>query len=139
MLRVLALLAACAEPRPPPPVVVAPPAAGVVGRLHELADGSQPTEFQVQRLVGHYATLDGKSGFIFDRSTDPPLVLRDGDPFALRVAVATNRRCCWDYTAAGMTVRVERSTGRITWFADDAHPGGAPVVRDADAEPLPPP
>jgi len=131
------LVAACAVatvPPPPPSVVAAPP--GVILPLHELADGSHPTELQMQQLVGHYSTLDGKSGFIFDRTADPPLVLRDGDRFAVSVTVAANRRCCWDYAAAGMSLRVDRATGRITELIDDAHPDGAPVVRDADAEPL---
>jgi hypothetical protein len=38
----------------------------------EVADGNHLTGFQIRRLIGHYTTLDGRSGFILDRFADPP-------------------------------------------------------------------
>ena len=102
----------------------------------EVADGAHPTDFQKRRLVGHYSTIDGKTGFVLDRTVDPPRARLDGDPYVKVLAVQPSVRCCVEYQAGGIWLRVDKESGAIVQFQGAAQADSVRVIRDADAEPL---
>jgi hypothetical protein len=151
-------------PRPPPPpppgvTVVVPQTAVVVQQnpagqaaltdapaMHvtvepkvEMTDGTQPTEFQLRRLVGHYATPDGRFGFILDRTASPPRIRLDGDRYVLALSPLQASKGWLEYTAGGIWMRLDEETGRILSVSFSGLKDATRVVRDGDAKPLPPP
>jgi len=98
------------------------------------------TTFQIKRLLGHYATLDGKTGFVLDRTVDPPRLRIDGDPYVKNLDVRPSIRCCVEYAASGLWMRVDKETGAVMEFTGPLQTErSVRVVRDADAAPLPEP
>jgi hypothetical protein len=105
----------------------------------EVADSSHPTELQQRRLLGHYSTIDGKTGFVLDRTVDPPRMRLDGDPYIKILGVRPSVRCCIEYTAGNFWVRIDKDSGEIVEFEGELQRDPVRVVRDADAQPLPMP
>ncbi len=103
----------------------------------DVADSSHPTEFQQRRLLGHYSTIDGKTGFVLDRTVDPPRMRLDGDPYIKILAVRSSVRCCIEYAAGNFWVRIDKDSGAIVEFQGELQRDSVRVVRDADAQPLP--
>lgn len=103
----------------------------------EVATGSAPTEFQRARLVGHYSTYDGGSGFIFDRTTDPPKARLDGTETAQVLTASGGPLHTTEYRSAdgSLWIRVSES-GDVLLFQGPKQQQGPDVVRDADADPL---
>jgi hypothetical protein len=129
-------LPACTAKSPAPAPVPAP--APAPARTDEVADGQHLTEFQLTRLLGHYSTVDGKSGFILDRTQEPPLARLDGDeairPLTRRGSVygayelASDDKSIW--------LRIAEESGQVLLFQGPQQTAGVEVVRDADAERL---
>jgi hypothetical protein len=113
-----------------------PPIRVTVEPKVELADSNHLTEFQIRRLLGHYSTIDGKAGFVLDRTVDPPRVQLDGDPYVKVLGVNPSVRCCVEYNAGNFWVRIDNDTGAIVEFQGDPQHEGVRVIRDADAAPL---
>jgi hypothetical protein len=86
----------------------------------EVSRGVRVTTFQIRQLLGHYTTLDGKTGLVLDRTVNPPRARIDGDVYVKNLDVRPSLRCCIEYGPL-QTDRAVR------------------VIRDADAEPLPVP
>jgi hypothetical protein len=106
----------------PPPVAAAP--------------ARDRTAFQRRRLLGHYATLDGKTGFVLDRTVDPPRARLDSDSIVRVLAVQPSVRCCVEYRGGNFWVRVDKDSGAIVQFQGERQTEGVRVVRDGDADPL---
>jgi hypothetical protein len=102
----------------------------------EMADSTHMTEFQKRRLLGHYSTIDGKTGFVLDRTVDPPRARLDGDPYVKILAVEPSVRCCVEYRAGGFWVRIDKDSGSIVQFQGAQQTDSVRVIRDADAVPL---
>lgn len=103
----------------------------------EVASGSTLTEFQKSRLLGHYSTEDGASGFILDRTVTPPKAKLDGTDkiCALQEShgpLETKEYRCDDHS---IWVRVSES-GDVQLFQGPKQHEGVRVVRDADAKQL---
>jgi hypothetical protein len=104
----------------------------------EVADGEHLTEFQKARLLGHYSTIDGKSGFVLDRTVDPPKAKLDGDGEVHTLAregsvhgafeLVTDDRKIW--------LRIDEESGEILLFDGPQQTSGVQVTRDADAKRL---
>jgi hypothetical protein len=104
----------------------------------EVATGTEPTSFQRSKLVAHYSTLDGATGFVIDRTADPIVVRLDG--------TATNEPLVWhgalhesiDYQSPDKKVwlRVRKETGDVMLFQGPKEHEGVRVTRDADAKTL---
>ena len=124
-LLVLLATAACGTPAAP-------------ANAPEIATGKEPTEFQKSKMVGHYSTLDGATGFIVDRTQDPIVVRLDG--------TAANEPLVWhgaqhesiDYQSPSKKVwlRVLKESGDVMLFQGPKEHEGVRVTRDADAKSL---
>jgi hypothetical protein len=109
-------------------------------RLKEdVTDGARPTEFQSSRLVGHYSTRNGKVGFILDRTTNPPKIRIDADPYVLVLTPRQASKGWLEYVAANIWLRIDEESGSILSFVGPGMNDASRVVRDADARPLPMP
>jgi hypothetical protein len=102
----------------------------------DVADGSHPTEFQTSRRVGHYSTRNGKVGFVLDRTTDPPKIQMDGDPYVLVLSPRQASKGWLEYVATNIWIRVDEETGSILSFSGPGMKDASFVVRDADARVL---
>lgn len=108
------------------------------GKAPEVASGKEPTEFQKSKLIGHYSTLDGTSGFILDRTQDPWVARLDG--------TETNEPLVWqgahhdatDYVSPSKKVwiRVRKESGDVLLFQGPGQKEGVSVTRDANAKSL---
>lgn len=104
----------------------------------EVATGKEPTEFQKSKMIGHYSTVDGATGFIIDRTQDPIVVRLDG--------TAVNEPLIWygalhesiDYRSPSKKVwlRVRKESGDVMLFQGPKEHEGVRVTRDADAKTL---
>ena len=113
-----------------------PPDATATGG--EIADGAHLTEFQTRRLLGHYSTRDGTSGFILDRTVDPPLVKLDGAPQIRSLNREGSVTGTYVLRSADREVwlRIDDASGDVRLFDGPAQTQGVDVVRDADARRL---
>jgi len=103
----------------------------------EVASGGTLTEFQKSRLLGHYSTRDGASGFILDRTVTPPRAKLDGTDKVCPLAEShgpfdTKEYRCEDKT---IWIRVD-GEGNVQLFQGPKQHEGVNVVRDADAKQL---
>jgi hypothetical protein len=105
----------------------------------EVATGSTLTEFQKHRLLGHYSTYDGASGFILDRTVTPWKAKLDGAATVVTLRVSNHpRRDVTEYMSDDRSIwlRVD-DDGTVEGFQGPKQHEGVEVVRDADANPLP--
>jgi hypothetical protein len=125
--------AATAMPAAPTPTTPTSPTV-------EVSRGVRVTTFQRRQLLGHYATLDGKTGFVLDRTVDPPRARIDGDLYVKNLDIRPSLRCCVEYAAGSLWLRVDKETGAVLEFVGPLQTErSVRVIRDADAEPLPVP
>jgi hypothetical protein len=104
----------------------------------EVADGQHLTDFQLSRLLGHYSTIDGRTGFVLDRTKEPPLARLDGDAEVRELERRGSVHGAYELISADKKVwlRIDESTGDVLLFAGPREQEGVEVVRDADAERL---
>lgn len=124
---------------PSSPVPRGPSGVDVEVTVHEeKATGKSPTRFQRARLLGHYSTYDGASGFILDRTHTPWKAKLDGSDSVVTLGPAgTEGTEAKDYVSADRTVWVRLSDdGDVLLFDGPKQKEGVEVVRDADADPL---
>lgn len=103
----------------------------------EVATGNTLTEFQKKRLLGHYSTNDGASGFILDRTVTPPRGKLDGTDKICPLTESngpfdTKEYRCDDHS---IWIRVD-GEGNVQLFQGPKQKEGVRVVRDADANQL---
>ena len=115
----------------------ATPAGGPAGG-QEVADGKHLTEFQKSRLLGHYSTEDGKSGFVLDRTVDPPKARLDGDPTVRPLSKQGSVSGAYELVSADKKIwlRLDESSGEVLLFQGPKQTEGVRIIRDADAEQL---
>jgi hypothetical protein len=103
----------------------------------EIATGNTLTEFQKKRLLGHYSTHDGASGFILDRTGKPFLAKLDGIDKVVELSESYGPYNTKEYRSADKSVwlRIDES-GRVVSFQGPKQINGVDVVRDADANRL---
>ena len=104
----------------------------------EIATGNTLTEFQKSRLLGHYSTQDGASGFILDRTGTPWKARLDGVAKVVTLAESNEpRRGVKEYKSedGSVWIRVEES-GQVELFQGPKQHEGVRITRDADAEQL---
>ncbi len=104
----------------------------------EKVTGRSPTRFQRARLLGHYSTYDGASGFILDRTHTPWRAKLDGSDTVVTLAAAgTEGSDAKDYVSADRSVWIRvGDEGDVQLFDGPKQREGVEVVRDADADPL---
>lgn len=114
------------------------PAAGAGTTGREVATGDTLTEFQKSRLLGHYSTEDGASGFILDRTVSPWRAKLDGVGRVVTLNESNSVRGAKEYTSEdrSLWIRVETETGDVMLFQGPKQHEGVRVQRDADAERL---
>jgi hypothetical protein len=98
---------------------------------------------QAQLKVAHYATADGMTGLVLDRTGAKPRVRFDGEKDVLEVKLEADRAADYSLTGwrflhpnGGRLPLYLRSDGSLEWTS----PGGQvfPLNSDAPADPLPP-
>lgn len=105
----------------------------------EVATGSTLTEFQKKRLLGHYSTLNGQSGFILDRTVTPWRAKLDGVNKVVTMSESnTPRRGQKEYTAddKSIWIRIDEESGEVLLFQGPKQHEGVDIRRDADANQL---
>ena len=105
----------------------------------ETATGSTLTEFQKSRLLGHYSTADGASGFILDRTVTPWRAKLDGVNKVVTLAATSSEGSDGkDYASADKSIwiRVSKEYGDVQLFQGPKQHEGVDIVRDADANQL---
>jgi hypothetical protein len=112
--------------------------AGCATTKREVADGRHLTEFQTSRLLGHYSTVDGKSGFVLDRTVDPPKARLDGDSTVHELVKQGSVSGAFELVSSDRAIwlRVHEESGEIMLFDGPQQTQGVDVVRDADAAQL---
>jgi len=103
----------------------------------EVATGNTLTEFQKRRLLGHYSTRDGASGFILDRTGTPFLAKLDGVEKVVELSESGGPYNTKEYRSGDKSIwiRVDEG-GRVLLFQGPKQINGVDVVRDADANRL---
>jgi hypothetical protein len=103
----------------------------------EVATGTARTKFQQRRLLGHYSTLDGGSGFILDRTDINVRAKLDGTSDVKILTAQGGPRQTKDYRSADghIWLRIDQH-GEVLLFQGPNGTQGVEVIRDADAEPL---
>ena len=103
----------------------------------EVATGNTLTEFQMRRLLGHYSTHDGASGFILDRTGTPYLAKLDGVDKVVELSESHGPYNSKEYRSADKSIwiRVDEE-GSVRLFQGPKQINGVDVVRDADAKRL---
>lgn len=144
---VLALLAtvACGKSSAPPPPSTpgsspstsaeAPTAA----KESEVANGTTLTDFQKKRLLGHYSTENGASGFTLDRTQKPWRARLDGTGKITTMEVSnTPKRGETEYKSSdgAIWIRVDDESGEVLLFQGPKQHEGVRIVRDANADQL---
>jgi hypothetical protein len=129
--------AAPATAAPLPPVAVLPPPPD--RHREEIATGNGLTRFQRERLLGHYSTEDGRSGFILDRTVSPWKARLDGSNDVL--TLSEKRPGAYHSTEYlsephKLWIRVGED-GEVQLMQGPTQHEGVNVVRDAGANPLP--
>ena len=104
----------------------------------EVATGKEPTEFQKSKLIGHYSTLDGTSGFILDRTQDPWVARLDGTNENEPLVWQGAKHESTDYVSPNHKVwlRVAKESGEVMLFQGPKEKEGVRVTRDANAKSL---
>ncbi len=104
----------------------------------EVATGNEPTEFQKSKMIGHYSTLDGATGFVIDRTRDPIVVRLDGTAVNEPLVFEGARLESIDYQSPSKKVwlRVRKESGDVMLFQGPKEHEGVRVIRDADAKTL---
>ncbi len=110
---------------------------GDTGRT-EVATGNTLTEFQKSRLLGHYSTEDGASGFILDRTVTPWRAKLDGVNKVVKLQETNTLRDSKEYTSddKSIWIRVHAESGQVQLFQGPKQHEGVRVHRDADARQL---
>ena len=106
-----------------------------------VATGSTLTDFQKKRLLGHYSTVNGMSGFILDRTVSPWRAKLDGTTkFTTMYVSNTPKREETEYKsddkATPIWLRVDNESGSVLLFQGPKEHEGVRVLRDADADQL---
>jgi hypothetical protein len=103
----------------------------------EIATGAQPTRFQRSRLLGHYSTLDGASGFILDRTGSEVRAKLDrtADVKVLTAHGGPHQTKEYESADGDLWLRID-PRGEVLLFQGPSQTQGVEVTRDADAEPL---
>lgn len=103
----------------------------------EVATGKEPTTFQRERTLGHYSTLDGKSGVSLDRRTDVVKARLDGSDDVKVLVASGGPHGTTEYRSddGSIWLRVDEH-GSVLLFQGPQQKEGVEVVHDADAEPL---
>ena len=105
----------------------------------EIATGDGLTRFQRERLLGHYSTEDGRSGFILDRTVSPWKARLDGSSDVL---ILSEKRPGAYHTTEYLSephrlwIRVGED-GEVQLMQGPTQHEGTNVIRDAGANPLP--
>jgi hypothetical protein len=112
-------------------------AAPVPANTEEIATGDTLTDFQKERLLGHYSTEDGASGFILDRTVSPFRAKLDGTGKVVTLAESGGPFNSKEYRSADGTIwiRIEEN-GTVALFQGPKQREGVNVVRDAGAKRL---
>lgn len=105
------------------------------GTSEESASGDTLTDFQKKRLLGHYSTLDGTSGFILDRTKSPWKAKLDGTTTVLTLSGSPAVYDTTEYRAANFWIRVDKN-GTVQLFDGPKQTEGVRVIRDANANQL---
>jgi hypothetical protein len=105
------------------------------GKSEEPATGDTLTEFQKKRLLGHYSTMDGASGFILDRTKSPWKAKLDGTSAVLTLSGSPATYDTTEYRASNFWIRVDKN-GTVLLFDGPKQTEGVRVVRDANANQL---
>lgn len=132
----LLAVAGCASTNATSSNATSSPAASPAGS--EVADGQHLTEFQKRRLLGHYSTEDGKSGFILDRTVDPPKARLDGDATVRTLSKQGSVSGAYELISDDKKIwlRIAEESGEVLLFQGPKQTEGVRVVRDADAAQL---
>jgi hypothetical protein len=103
----------------------------------EVATGAEPTKFQRRRLLGHYSTFDGASGFILDRTGADVRARLDGTSNVKILTARGGPHQTREYRSADgqIWLRLDQY-GEVLLFQGPSQSEGVEVIRDADAEPL---
>ena len=111
---------------------------GCASTRREVADGEHLTDFQKSRLIGHYSTIDGKTGFVLDRTVDPPKARLDGDGTVHELARQGSVHGTFELVSdeGKIWLRVDAQSGEILLFDGPQQTEGVDVIRDADAKRL---
>jgi hypothetical protein len=119
-------------------ILVASTWVGCAHKKPEVADGEHLTEFQKTRLLGHYSTIDGKSGFVLDRTVDPPKARLDGDGTVHELAKEGSVHGAIELVSSDRKIwlRIDDESGEVLLFDGPQQMNGVDVVRDADADRL---
>ena len=112
-------------------------AAPAPASTEEIATGDTLTEFQKERLLGHYSTEDGASGFILDRTVTPFRAKLDGTSNVATLAESGGPLNSKEYRSAdgSIWIRIEEN-GTVALFQGPKQREGVRVVRDAGAKRL---
>lgn len=102
----------------------------------EVATGNTLTDYQKRRLLGHYSTEDGASGFILDRTVTPWKAKLDGTDNTVTLTESHGPRDTMEYRGQGIWIRVDKESGDVQLFQGPKQTQGVRVVRDADANQL---
>jgi hypothetical protein len=105
----------------------------------EVATGNTLTDFQKRRLLGHYSTMDGASGFILDRTVSPWRGKLDGVTKTVTLTESnTPHRGEKEYTSddRSIWIRVDTESGEVLLFQGPKQHEGVRIQRDADAAQL---
>jgi len=104
---------------------------------NEIATGNTLTEFQRTRLLGHYSTEDGTSGFILDRTGSAWKVKLDGTTAVSTMSDSPGPFDSREYRSGDHSIWLRVSpTGEVDLFQGPKQTEGVRVVRDADANRL---
>jgi hypothetical protein len=114
----------------------AAPTPGTPTAKEEVADSKHLTSFQRARLLGHYSTENGKSGFLLDRTGPAPRARLDGSTEVETLAERGSVAGAIELTSKHVWLRIDKESGDVLLFQGPQQTQGVRVVRDADAEPL---
>jgi hypothetical protein len=111
---------------------------GCASSKREVADGEHLTDFQKERLLGHYSTIDGKTGFVLDRTVDPPKARLDGDGTVHTLARQGSVQGAFELVSGDSAIwlRIHEESGEVMLFDGPQQTQGVDVIRDADADRL---
>jgi hypothetical protein len=90
------------------------------------------------RLLGHYAPKDGGTGFVLDRSVEPPRFRLDGTDQTWTLRRQTTRAGSFELVNPDgqLWLRVDEASGEVALFDGPEQAEGVAVTRDADGAPL---
>ena len=103
----------------------------------EKATGNTLTSFQRSRLLGHYSTQDGASGFILDRTQTPFRAKLDGTNQVKVLSESHGPFETHEYRSDdhSIWIRIDEN-GEVQLFQGPKQHEGVEVLRDADADQL---